>query len=360
MAEMVWITSTAELDAELKRLGNGPLCLDVEADSFHHYPDKVCLVQLSFAGRDLLVDPLAGVDLAGLCGVLAAPQVRKILHGADYDIRVLHRDFGLELRGLFDTMVAARLVGERKFGLAALLEQHFGIQLDKRHQRADWSRRPLPPAMREYAALDTRYLGRLAEMLEARLAALGRREWAGEEFARLENVRWSSAAADPEAFRRVKQSAKLRPRELAVLRELYRLRDTVARRVDRPPFRVLRDEVLLMLARQQPQEASELDELRELPRGWTRPESARELMAAIGRGLELAEDALPRTPIKTRPRRSAAADAGLRRLRRIRDEALTDPDLLREAPHTAPLRRLDEVHAARQPVLRWQNEEEQA
>jgi ribonuclease D len=142
-----WCRSSEELADWIDRIGSGPLALDTEADSLHHYPEKVCLIQLSFEDVDLLVDPLSGADPTLLRQALLDPALPKLLHGADYDLRILNRDYGLEFRGLFDTMIASRLVGTRKFGLAALLAEHFDVELNKSLQRADWSRRPLSEAM---------------------------------------------------------------------------------------------------------------------------------------------------------------------------------------------------------------------
>ncbi|MDX1389431.1 MAG: ribonuclease D, partial [Acidobacteriota bacterium] len=227
-----WIEQTTGLVAAVREVGAGPLALDTEADSYHRYHDKVCLVQLSFGGRDVLVDPLAGVDLAVLSEVLENRRIPKILHGADYDLRILGRDFGLSFRGVFDTMIAARLVGERAFGLASLVERHLGVRLDKTHQLADWSQRPLPDELVLYAVSDTRFLPPLAERLEARLEELGRVSWAAEEFRHLEKVRWSGEPPDGEAFRRIKRSASLDRRGLAIVRELYHWRDGRARARD--------------------------------------------------------------------------------------------------------------------------------
>ena len=244
-----WVDRSATLENELADVGRGPLALDTEADSMHHYREKVCLIQLSFGGRDLLVDPLAGVDLAPLRPVLVDPGTRKILHGADYDIRILHRDYDLEIVGLFDTMIAARLVGERAFGLSALLEKFLDVKLDKKYQRADWSRRPLTPEMESYALCDTRYLEPLARILEERLEQLGRGEWAAEEFRRLENVRWAAERGPEGLLQRLKGVQALDRRQLAVANELVLLRDETARRRDQPLFRVMRDEVLLELVK---------------------------------------------------------------------------------------------------------------
>jgi len=249
-----WIDDEAELARALAGVGGGALAVDTEADSLHHYEAKLCLIQLSFGRGDLLVDPLAGggLDLASLAACLADPALPKIMHGADYDLRLLGQHQGLQVRGLFDTMIAARLTGERAFGLAALVERHLGIKLDKRFQTADWSRRPLAPELRAYAARDTRHLIELAACLERRLVELGRLAWAAEEFARLETQ--ERPAPDPAARKapheRVKGAAALGRHELCVLRALAELREEAARALDRPPFRIARDEVLLGLARE--------------------------------------------------------------------------------------------------------------
>jgi ribonuclease D len=320
-----WVRETASLRVWLERLGRGPLSLDSEADSMHHYPERVCLVQLSFGGADLLIDPLAGVDMGPLAAVLADAGVRKIIHGADYDLRILHRDFGLVVNGLFDTMVAARLTGESEFGLAALLKKHFGVEADKRYQRADWSRRPLPAEMEAYAALDTRYLAKLKELLERRLSDLGRIAWAEEEFRRLEAVRWIERA-DSEAFRRVKGSAALSPRQLAVLRELVRFREQQARQRNRPPFRIASNEQLLRLVQADPRSAAALTRMPGLPRSWTRSKDAQQVAAAMQRARDLPESGLP----EVRRRAKRPGNAFERRLRRLlaqRDRLAQELDL---------------------------------
>ncbi len=320
-----WCRETEQLELRLQKLGRGPLAVDTEADSLHHYPEKVCLVQLSFAGLDLLVDPLAGVDLRRLGPVLGDRSVRKVLHGADYDLRILERDFGLEIRGLFDTMIAARLVGERAFGLAALLERRFGVTLHKRYQRADWSRRPLPAEMEQYAAMDTRYLSELARQLEQRLNDLGRAEWAREEFSVLEGVRWRSRP-EAEAFRKIAGSHRLDRRGLAVLRELVNLRERLACQADRPPFMILRNDLLLRLAQQRPTRPGQLDPLvgaRRRTRWWT-PE---QWLTAVARGLELPEPELPQKPSADKRRPPPAIRARLRVLLRKRDALARELDL---------------------------------
>jgi ribonuclease D len=317
-----WISRSDELAEIVGGMGAERLALDTEADSMHHYPEKVCLVQLSHRGCDYLVDPLDGIDLGLLGPVLASSSVTKVLHGADYDLRVLHRDFGLKIRGLFDTMVAAKIIGERALGLAALLKQRFGVTLNKRYQRADWSRRPLPEEMARYAVLDTRHLPELADSLVADLERLGRTAWAQEEFRRLEAVRWTEPDGEL-TFRRIKGAGKLDRRGLAVLRELVAVREAEARKRDRPPFMILRNDTLIELARRRPVERAEILRLPGLPRPWRGGRSAA-LLEAVRRGMSLDEEDLPGDRPRSRPRRSAEFEARVRRLARERDAVAAD------------------------------------
>jgi len=318
--DFLWIRDTAALEGLIPAIASGPLAVDSEADSFHHYREKICLVQLSFDGTDALLDPLAGVDLVLLDPILWDPSVRKVFHGADYDLRMFHRDYGLRVRGLFDTMVASQLLGERSAGLAALLQGYLGVHLDKSHQRADWSRRPLPPEMVTYAMADTRHLLELASLLDAKLAVLGRTEWAEEEFRRIEAVRWTIEETDPESYRKVKGSARLDRRGLGVLRELHRWRDGKAREKNVPPFRVLRDEVLLGLVGQRPADGPSLAAVPGLPRSLIEGRGQPELLAAIDRGLRCIEAELPEVRARIRQRPESGFEARLHVLRRRRDE----------------------------------------
>ena len=243
---MIWIETQEALDRALERVARQPIvAVDTEADSLHSYFDKVCLIQISIPGEDLIIDPLRKLDLSAFGGILADSGVTKILHGADYDLRILNRDFGFTIGNLIDTMVCAQLLGYEAFGLAALLEQHFGKKLDKSHQRADWARRPLPRNMLEYAATDTRHLIPLASLLREKLTALGRWEWAVEEFRRLEAIRFSEKEAGDEGFRRLKGIGGLDRRSLFVARALYNWRDGMARAADRPPFKIFGNDLIV-------------------------------------------------------------------------------------------------------------------
>ncbi len=242
-----------------------------------------------------------------------------MLHGADYDLRVLHRDFGITIAGLFDTMIAARMIGETAFGLAALLDKHLGVRVDKKYQRADWTRRPLTPEMRDYAAGDTSHLEELTGILEKRLKELGRESWADEEFRRLEQVRWSQAADHPDAYLKVKKSSGLSARELAIVRELFQLRERLARERDRPPFKIFGDDVIVEAARRRPTTPEALSRIPRLPGGLARGRGVGGVLKAIQRGLDLPDGDLP-LPCRPGPKRlSRESEAQVRKLARRRD-----------------------------------------
>jgi len=318
-ADPAWIDTTDALRELVSEIGATSIGFDTEADSLHHYPEKLCLLQLSFDGRHALVDPLAGVDLAPLKPVFHDTAIRKIVHGGDFDVRILRRDTEIAPRRLFDTMVAARLCGEDAVGLSALLHKLLGVTLDKAMQRADWSRRPLPASMIAYAVEDTRHLEALCGRLEERLAALGRTGWAEEEFVRLESVRWAPTRPEPEPFRRVKGAARLDPRALAVLAELWSWRDERARRRDKPPFKVLRDEAMVAIAQSPPSDLAELGEIAGVGPRLAGSPAGREIMEAVARGLATPEAERPCRLDHRPPRNDPAFDRRVAELRRQRD-----------------------------------------
>lgn len=240
------------------------LALDCEAAGYHRYSDRLCLVQLSGPGDTWLIDTLA-LDASGLLRSPLEDAGREIImHGASYDLRLLSRDLGIRVRGVFDTQVAAALLGESALGLSALLERFLGVHLPKKYQRADWAMRPLPAEMLEYAAADTRYLAALADILRARLEEKERLAWASEEFRWLERTVSRRQDPDPDPATNMKNARHLAPRALERLRALWTWRDEVARRRDRAPFRVAADDVLLQLAESPPRSIGELGRRRGL------------------------------------------------------------------------------------------------
>ncbi len=310
------LVDSSELTAFAAQLQREPvIAVDLEADSLHSYQDKVCLLQFSTSATTVLVDPLAIDDLSALAPVLADARVRKLFHAADYDIRCLHRDFGFQVRGLFDTMIACQLLGEEKIGLADILGKYFGVQLDKRYQRADWSMRPLEEGMIRYAAEDTRHLHRLAEILEARLQDSGRLSWAEEEFALLEQVRHNSSSGP--MFLRFKKANTLEHRQLAVLEELLQWRDGEAQRRDCPAFKVLNNAPLLEVARNMPRDRKALGAIEGIsPRQVER--YGRAVLVAVQAGLGIPENDLPCYPRGEIRQRDPEVEARLARLKKWR------------------------------------------
>jgi len=319
--DVTWIERTEVLQDWVRAAGGSAVAVDTEADSFHHYREKVCLIQLTSGGRHALIDPLADVSMAPLAAPFEDGGRRKIFHGADYDVRLLQRDFGLVVRNLFDTSIAARLTGEPAVGLAALVEKHLGVVLDKSHQRADWSKRPLTPPMREYAIADTMHLDELAAILERNARELGRDVWVREECERVEAVRWRDRRdEDPEPFRRVKGSASLDRGALAVLREVWMWRDAIASGRDRPAFRVLRDESLLAVAKTRPATVGDLARIAGFPDYLLRSPSAVALLEAVRRGAACPEDLWPAPPAPRRPRQDPQVEARVDVIKVKRDE----------------------------------------
>lgn len=232
------------------------VAVDTEADSFYHYFDKTCLVQIATPKNAYLVDPLAlggPAELAPLGPVMASPDVKVLFHAAEYDIFVLKRDCGFTFSNLFDTMVSAQLLGYPAVGLASLIEHHFGVRLPKDEQRSDWSRRPLSDKQLTYAASDVLYLIRLADKLERELRKAGRWEWVLEDCLALCQRKWPERDFDKLGYLRIKGARRLDSKSLAVLRELFYLRDARARDIDRPPFKVLGNRTLLEIAQERPQ-----------------------------------------------------------------------------------------------------------
>jgi ribonuclease D len=228
--------------------GHREIAVDTEADSFFNYREQVCLVQITAGERDYLVDPLSGLDVRPLGGVLADPSVEKVFHDGEYDVLILKRDYGFRFAGLFDTRVAASAMGETAPGLASVLKARFAVELDKSMQRSDWSARPLTERQIRYARLDTRFLLPLARAQKAELASMGRAHIVAGECRRLEALVPSDPVFDPDEYVRLPGARKLSLQEQQNLRELFALRDRLARESNLPPFKVLSNHALVALA----------------------------------------------------------------------------------------------------------------
>ncbi len=292
--------------------------VDTEADSLHSYFEKLCLLQITVAAGDFLVDPLAQLDLAPLGEVLARKEI--ILQGADYDLRLMRRSFGFVANRVFDTVIAARLVGMREFSLAALVKTFFAIELPKGSQKANWAIRPLPPRMADYARNDTHYLIGIAERLEAELREKKRYEWFRQSCDRAVERSGIERERETDEQWRLKGSSLMPPRAAAVLRELWHWRDGEASAADRPSFHVLRNEELLNAADQFANGGS--PSFRHFS-----PRRAKGFRAAAERALVLPDDELPRFERRRGVRPTMEVQRLAEKLRQVRDRAAADLEL---------------------------------
>lgn len=327
-----YVKTPAELATLVKRVAREPeLAVDTEAASFHRFVDRIYLIQLSTRHETAVIDPLTVGEVSALGAILSDQAIEVVFHDADYDLRLLDRDCGVRARRLFDTRVAAHLLGEPAVGLAALLEKHVGVRLDKKYQRADWSRRPLPREMLDYAALDTHYLLPLRDRLHADLLARGRLAWAEEEFRRLESVRWTPPPANGNAAFRIKGARTLSRRGLAVLQGLWHWRDGVAAELDRASFRVLSNEALVAVADAAPRDLEALKGIRGVSERLLEQRGSA-VLEAIERGLDVPERDLPRFPRGERRVNDPAFERRVDRLKAVRNAAATrlglDPGVL--------------------------------
>ena len=322
-----YLEGQADFDRFAASLAAPPLlAVDTEAASFHRYRDRIYLIQLSTRDRTAVVDPLGVTDLSALGKLLSNAEIEILFHDADYDLRILDRDYGFHASRLFDTRVAAQLLNEPGIGLAALLEKYLGVTLDKKYQRADWSMRPLIPEMLAYAADDTRYLPRLRDILQEKLVAAGRWSWAEEEFGLLQDVRWTPTGPPEEAYLRLKGARTLRGHQLAVLRELFAWREQAASQLDRAPFRVLQNEAMVTIAKAMPADETALRELKALSPDQLRRRGG-ELLEAVARGVRAPTSSLPVFDRGKRPPPDLAFDARLERLKQVRNAIATRLEL---------------------------------
>lgn len=278
------IQSQEELASILPQLaGASNLAVDTESNSLYAYQERVCLIQFSTNDDDLLVDPLSIPDLNVLDPVFSDPKVEKVLHGAEYDVICLERDFKFRIVNLFDTRTACRTLGYSRSGLGDLIEQVLEVKINKRYQRANWGRRPLPREMLDYARLDTHYLIPLRDYLTDQLRSAGRWEEFHELSQRKTNPLYEENGFDPDGFWRISNARRLKPQQRAVLRELYILRDELARKLDRPTFKVFPDRALLAMARAAPQDLHALQRIKGISARWVR-EYGQDLLRAIASG----------------------------------------------------------------------------
>jgi len=326
------------------------IALDTEADSLHAYPEKLCLIQISIAGSDLLIDPLAGLNLQPLLDILS--QHELIMHGADYDLRLLRKHCGFVPTTIFDTMLASRLLGAREFGLVNLVATHLGVKLEKGPQKANWARRPLTDRMAAYARHDTLHLKPLADILAAELKAKDRLNWHQQCCAQLIAESAVLRGPDTDIVWRVKGSHALSPSGLAVLRELWFWREHEAVASNKPPYFIVPPDVLVSVAAAA---ATGRDPDLALP-PYVTPRRRKGALKAVAAGLE---EKHPPGPLRTKGHRLNEAEK--RRLHSLEDRRNAraarlgiDPTLIASRATLVALANNWEKH--QQELLPWQKE----
>lgn len=282
-SDPVWVDQPDAFQRMISDLKRHPLlAVDTESNSLYAFQERVCLIQFSTGECDYLVDSISLVDLSALQPIFADPVIEKVFHAAEYDLICLKRDYSFSFENIFDTMIAARILGRSEVGLAAVLQAEFEVQLDKRYQRADWGKRPLPSAQMDYARLDTFYLLSLRSRLADVLQEAGRWDLAQEDFRRLCSV--AVPVNGTASIWRISGSQDLTPQQAAVLQELCNYRETRARQADLPVFKIISNETLLNIAIECPETTAALDTMNVLsPRQLHRHRDG--LVAAVRRGL---------------------------------------------------------------------------
>jgi ribonuclease D len=288
------ITDLPAFEKMMERLRREPqIAIDTEADSLYSYYEKVCLMQFSIPDQDYILDTLSFRDIEPLGEIFADMQIEKVFHACEYDILSLKRDFNFTFENIYDTMVAARILGWKHVGLGNILEERFGVKLDKRFQRADWGKRPLAPELIEYARDDTHYLLQLHDLQLNELTRANRVDEAHAEFERLTRVMWNEREFDPARYRSLDGARDLDPVSLGALRELYALREELARKQDRPPFKILSNLALIRIARTLPRTLAEMSALPGIGEWFVR-RHGRDALRAIERGRAHPQTRMPK------------------------------------------------------------------
>lgn len=310
LAPPVLISDQGHLDRFAEQIARQPrLAVDTESNSLHAYRERVCLIQFSTPEEDTIIDPLALDDLNPLAPIFADPAIEKVFHAAEYDLICLRRDFGFSFANLFDTMHASRVLGYAAVGLDRLLAERFGVEMNKRFQKADWGARPLSIDLLSYARLDTHFLLPLRDQLQADLQARGLWELALEDFARAAEEAPQESKPTAALWTRVKRTSDLSPRELTLLNELCLTREAIAEKLNRPPFKVLDDRILIQIASLAPRFTQELESC-----GLTSKQVDRwgpQLIEAVRRG--------EHAPLVKRSVAARPDEAILKRLDRLKD-----------------------------------------
>lgn len=294
-----YIKDDVALKKLVESLADEPLlAIDTESNSLHAYQERVCLIQLSTRTKDYIIDPLTVNDVSPLGELMTANQIEKVFHAAEYDIMCMKRDFGFTFHNLFDTMAAARICGYKTIGLGNMLKDLADVKVDKRHQRDDWGKRPLPEDSLHYAQIDTHYLPALRDKMRHELVEMNRLTEAAETFAEICDVPPATTNGyDPDAFWRLGLPNMLKRDELLILRELHEMRETLAKKQDKPPFKIIDNKALIALAQSAPASVRDLKAIQGIS-----PRQAKrygdDILAAIKRGKSTRNlPARPRPPM---------------------------------------------------------------
>jgi len=354
LAPPIWVDTPQKLETMINNLQRVEvLAVDTESNSLYAYRERVCLLQFSTAETDYLVDPLVLPDLSALAGIFSDPGVEKVFHAAEYDIICLKRDYGFTFTNIFDTMLAGRILGKNHLGLGSMLEEYFGVRLNKRFQRANWGKRPLPEELLAYARLDTHYLIPLRRHLAVQLELRGLFSLAREDFARLCAVEASPPANSDDLWCRVAGNQELTARQRTILKELCDYREQMAKAADLPPFKVIGNKELLAIALACPQSVEHLEKLRLLSQRQT-TRYGEGIIGSIRRGKQAR---LIRRPCyKPRSENSIARLEALRdwrkrrgRMQGVESDIILPRDILEEIAHANP-QKLDDLRLIMQPV----------
>jgi ribonuclease D len=294
------------------------IAVDIEGDSMFHFQERVCLIQMAANGHIAVIDPLTVQDLSGLQPLLESPSVCKVIHGADYDVRSLYRDFEFSIENLFDTQLASMFMGWQETSLEAVVARRFGVELDKRCQKKNWSLRPLPEDMASYAASDVIHLIPLAKALMQELDQKGRLQWVLEECHLLSKVR-TQEGSDAPLFMKFKGAGRLEPRQLAALEGLLQMRNAIARQKDRPLFKVIGNATLNKIAVTLPTSLNQLRESCEMSEKQF-DMYGKAVMEALRNVYNIPQNDLPRYPRQRSPRISSRVPARVKVLRAWRDQ----------------------------------------
>jgi len=352
--ELVWVDQPQKLRDVIDELSDQTiLAIDTESNSLYAFHEHVCLIQFSTREKDILIDALVLPDLSLLESIFNSKIIKKVFHAAEYDLICLFRDYGFQFNYLFDTMIAARTLGYQKVGLGSLLNKYFNVQMNKKFQRANWGKRPLKTEMLEYARLDSRYLIPLAERLEKELRDQGRWELALEDFKRLTQNIEVTTETDDEDFWKLRGARDLTPQQAAILKSVYRFRESVAKKQDRPPFKVISQQALVEIASNSPKSRSCLEKLPSLNTRQVK-RYGKGLLQAVIKG----KNALPEYPPRHKRLKETVLDRidTLREWRKLTGRDLGVPsdvvlprDVLNRIAFKAPMN-LDELAAQMQDV----------